>query len=218
MAREVVVVGHGGAVGMELMSACEVLELANACRAEAGRPPAYRIQVMSLDGGPLRLFAGVDVATRSLRRSRGAIDTLVDGGKMSALVDRRPRDEQTPRLFVGREAELELLKQQGIEALAKSILAVPFLRNTDDQRTLQLSEVLVFLERRVNAMLEACGSAPAVAESRAPSEPSTAGSEQTPTESVAADPAAPDISVRCRLTKRRVRTVIALRSTMWAAA
>jgi hypothetical protein len=58
-----------------------------------------------------------------------------------------------------------------IEALAASILSVPFLRDTDDQRTHQLSEVLVYLERRVNTMLEAYGSAPSV-EAQAPSEPS----------------------------------------------
>jgi transcriptional regulator GlxA family with amidase domain len=91
MVREVVVVGHGGAVGMELMSACEVLELANACRAEEGKPPAYRVQVMSLDGGPLRLFAGVDVATRSLRRCRGRIDTLVVvGGPVAPEASENP--------------------------------------------------------------------------------------------------------------------------------
>jgi hypothetical protein len=39
MPKEVVLLGHGGAMGLELMSACEVLELTNACRAEQGRPP-----------------------------------------------------------------------------------------------------------------------------------------------------------------------------------
>jgi hypothetical protein len=70
-----------------------------------------------------------------------------------------------------------------IEALAASILSAPFLRDTDDQRTHQLSEVLVYLERRVNTMLEAYGSAPAV-EAQAPSEPSAAS---TQTDVVAAD-------------------------------
>src|SRR5207253_8815602 len=69
MPREVVVVGHGGAIGLELMSACEVLELANLCLAEGGKPPAYRLQVLSLDGGPLPLVAGVEIAaTGSLAR------------------------------------------------------------------------------------------------------------------------------------------------------
>jgi hypothetical protein len=42
-----------------------------------------------------------------------------------------------------------------IEGLASSILATPSLRNTDDRRTHQLSEVLGYLERRINLMLEA---------------------------------------------------------------
>lgn len=78
MVREVVVVGHGGALGLELMSACEVLELANAWLDEQGSPPAYRVRVMTADGGPMPLFAGVEIgATRSLSRYQGPIDTLV---------------------------------------------------------------------------------------------------------------------------------------------
>jgi hypothetical protein len=70
-----------------------------------------------------------------------------------------------------------------IEALAASILSAPFLRDTDDQRTHQLSEVLVYLERRIDTMLEAYGSAPSV-EAQAPSEPSAAS---TQTDVLAAD-------------------------------
>lgn len=78
MVREVVVVGHGGAVGMELTGACEVLELANFWLAEQGRPPAYRVQVVTLDGGPMSFFGGLELSgTRSLRRYRGPIDTLI---------------------------------------------------------------------------------------------------------------------------------------------
>ena len=93
MAREVVVVGHGGAIGLELMSACEVLELANLWLASQGRPLAYRVQVMSLDGGPLPLFGGVHVdATRSLRRFRGPVDTLiVVGGPYAPAASEDPR-------------------------------------------------------------------------------------------------------------------------------
>jgi transcriptional regulator GlxA family with amidase domain len=102
MLREVVVVGHGGAVGMELMGACEVLELANACLIEQGRPPGYRVQVLSLDGGALPLFAGVEVAaTRSLRRFRGPVDTLiVVGGPVAPEASEDPRLTQA----VGRAA------------------------------------------------------------------------------------------------------------------
>ncbi len=85
MPKEVVLLGHGGAMGLELMSACEVLELTNAFRAEQGRPPAYRVQVMTLDGGPMPLFAGVEIAaTRSLRRFRGPLDTLIVVGGPAA--------------------------------------------------------------------------------------------------------------------------------------
>jgi hypothetical protein len=70
-----------------------------------------------------------------------------------------------------------------IEALAASILSAPFLRDTDDQRTHQLSEVLVYLERRIDTMLEAYASAPSV-EAQAPSEQSAAS---TQTDVVAAD-------------------------------
>src|SRR5438309_10304380 len=102
MLREVVVVGHGGAVGMELMGACEVLELANACLVEQGKPPGYRVQVLSLDGGPLPLFAGVEVAaTRSLRRFRGPVDTLiVVGGPVAPEASEDPELTQA----VGRAA------------------------------------------------------------------------------------------------------------------
>ncbi|MGH8973819.1 MAG: GlxA family transcriptional regulator [Acidimicrobiia bacterium] len=102
MVRDVVVVGHGGAIGLELMSACEVLELANTWLAEQGNPPAYRVQVMSHDGGPLPLFAGVELAaTCSLRRYRGPIDTLIVVGGPYA-----PEASEDPQLVeaVGRAA------------------------------------------------------------------------------------------------------------------
>lgn len=92
MAREVVVVGHGGALGLELMSACEVLELVNIWLAEQGKPPAYHVQVMSLGGGALPLCGGVEVsATRSLARFRGPVDTLVVvGGPLAPDVSESP--------------------------------------------------------------------------------------------------------------------------------
>jgi transcriptional regulator GlxA family with amidase domain len=94
MAREVVVVGHGGALGLELMGACEVLELANLWLASQGKPPAYRVQVMTLDGGPMPLFGGVNAdATRSLRRFRGPVDTLIVVGGPQA-----PQASEDPQL------------------------------------------------------------------------------------------------------------------------
>lgn len=92
MAREVVIVGHGGAVGLELTGACDVFELANAWLAEQARPPAYRLQVMTLDGGPLELYGGLELsATRSLRRYRGPVDTLiVVGGPVAPAASENP--------------------------------------------------------------------------------------------------------------------------------
>src|SRR5437868_12212694 len=85
MPRDVILLGHGGAMGLELLSACEVLELVNVYRAEQGRPPAYRHRVMTLDGGPLPLFGGVEIAaTGSLRRFRGEVDTLIVVGGPAA--------------------------------------------------------------------------------------------------------------------------------------
>jgi len=93
MPKEVVLLGHGGAMGLELMSACEVLELVNALRAEQGRPPVYRVQVMTRDGGPLTVFGGVEIAgTGSLRRFRGPLDTLiVVGGPVAPAVSEDPQ-------------------------------------------------------------------------------------------------------------------------------
>jgi hypothetical protein len=60
-----------------------------------------------------------------------------------------------------------------IEGLASSILATPFLRDTDDRRAHQLSEVLAHLERRINVMLGAVAPA-GRAEEEKDAEPKTA--------------------------------------------
>src|SRR5882757_10411969 len=78
MIREVVVVGHPGALGMELTGACDIFALANTLAAEAGRPPAYRVTVASMGGGPLALMGGLQLAgTADLAGMRRPIDTLV---------------------------------------------------------------------------------------------------------------------------------------------
>jgi transcriptional regulator GlxA family with amidase domain len=77
MTREVVVVGHGGAIGLELTGAGEMLEVVNMWLTQAGQPPGYRVRIMSPAGGPLPLMAGVEVTTRSLDRYAGSIDTLI---------------------------------------------------------------------------------------------------------------------------------------------
>ena len=78
MIREVVVVGHRGVLGMELTGACDILALANTLAAEAARPPAYRVTVASMGGGPLALAGGLELAgTADLAGLRQPIDTLV---------------------------------------------------------------------------------------------------------------------------------------------
>ncbi|HVW31737.1 MAG TPA: helix-turn-helix domain-containing protein [Acidimicrobiia bacterium] len=78
MIREVVVAGHPGVLGMELTGACDIIGLANAVAAEAGRPPPYRLTVASMGGGPLELWGGLQLAgTADLAGLRRPIDTLL---------------------------------------------------------------------------------------------------------------------------------------------
>jgi transcriptional regulator GlxA family with amidase domain len=81
MIREVVVVGHPGVLGMELVGACDIFSFANEVAAEAGRPPAYRVTVASMGGGPLALGGGLELAgTADLAGLRRPIDTLLVAG------------------------------------------------------------------------------------------------------------------------------------------
>lgn len=78
MIREVVVVGHEGALGMELTGACDIFALANTVATEAGRPSAYRVTVASKGGGVLNLAGGLQLAgTADLAGLRRPIDTLL---------------------------------------------------------------------------------------------------------------------------------------------
>ncbi|HKY75505.1 MAG TPA: helix-turn-helix domain-containing protein [Acidimicrobiia bacterium] len=78
MIRELVVVGHPGVLGMELTGACDIFSLANAVAVQAGRPPAYRVTVSSMGGGPLALDGGIQLAgTADLAGLRRSIDTLL---------------------------------------------------------------------------------------------------------------------------------------------
>jgi transcriptional regulator GlxA family with amidase domain len=85
MIREVVVVGHPGVLGMELTGACDIFALANTVAEEAGRPPAYRVTVASMGGGPLALSGGLELAgTVDLAGLPRPIDTLVVVGGPNA--------------------------------------------------------------------------------------------------------------------------------------
>jgi hypothetical protein len=76
-----------------------------------------------------------------------------------------------------------------IEGLASSILATPFLRDTDDRRAHQLGEVLAHLERRINVMLGAVAPAGRAEEEKdaEPKSVSTAASDARETIDPAAD-------------------------------
>ena len=85
MLREIVVVGHPDVLGMELTGACDIFAMANGLAADAGRPPAYRVTVASMGGGPLALWGGLEIAgTADLAGLRRPIDTLVVVGGPSA--------------------------------------------------------------------------------------------------------------------------------------
>jgi transcriptional regulator GlxA family with amidase domain len=76
--HEVLVVGHPRVLGMELMGALDLFQMANHWLHDEGREPLYRVRLASLDGGALRTWNGVELAgTRRLRGYRGGIDTLI---------------------------------------------------------------------------------------------------------------------------------------------
>jgi transcriptional regulator GlxA family with amidase domain len=98
----VVIVGHPEALALELLGACDIFHLVNAWFVDRGERPMYRSHLMSLDGGPLPLWGGMELsATEALAGYRGPIDTLVVVGGHHA-----PEVSEDPRLahVVGRVA------------------------------------------------------------------------------------------------------------------
>lgn len=89
--RSVLVVGHPGVLGMELLAVRDLFEI-GAYMAGQGvdpaTPPPYEVQVASSGGGPLDLGRGLSLAgTVSLADHREPIDTLVViGGIVAADV------------------------------------------------------------------------------------------------------------------------------------
>jgi transcriptional regulator GlxA family with amidase domain len=85
--RDVVLVVFPGLQSLDLTGPMEVFDVANR---EAGGP-AYRLQVASLDAGPVRTSSGLDVCAQvALRDLDGPIDTLVvvgGDGTYQAVVD-----------------------------------------------------------------------------------------------------------------------------------
>ena len=90
--RTVLVVGHDGVLGMELLAVRDLFDI-GAYLAVHGpdnlvAPPPYDVRVASLDGGPLDLGRGLSLnANVALRDHRDPIDTLVViGGVVAAEV------------------------------------------------------------------------------------------------------------------------------------
>jgi transcriptional regulator GlxA family with amidase domain len=77
MSRHVVIVGHPGGLGMELLGMRDILDLVNRLARERGDAEPYRVEVATHDGAPLQLMGGLRLdPVRDLAGIR-AIDTLV---------------------------------------------------------------------------------------------------------------------------------------------
>ena len=84
--RRVVVVGHSGVHGMELLGVRDMFEFASYLGDQSGQPPAYRVEVASVDGTPLDLGRGLTLGgVRALREDTEPIDTLAVIGGMTVL-------------------------------------------------------------------------------------------------------------------------------------
>lgn len=59
--QRVVVVGHAGVLGMELLAVRDMFELASQLQVQAGFDAAYRVEVASLDGAPVDLGRGLSL-------------------------------------------------------------------------------------------------------------------------------------------------------------
>jgi transcriptional regulator GlxA family with amidase domain len=77
MSRHVVIVGHPGALGMELLGMRDILDLVNRLVRERGEAAPYRVEIATHDGAPLQLMGGLRLdPVRNLATIR-ALDTLI---------------------------------------------------------------------------------------------------------------------------------------------
>ena len=83
--RRILVVGHPGVLGMELLAVRDMFEIASLLADRAGEGGAYDVRVASLDGTPLDLGGGLSLggAVSPLDHD-GPVDTLVVIGGMVA--------------------------------------------------------------------------------------------------------------------------------------
>jgi transcriptional regulator GlxA family with amidase domain len=81
----VVIVGHPGVLGMELVGARDIFEMGNYWLAQEGREPRYSVQLASVDGRPVPLWRGLELGPAvALDRCSEPIDTLVVAGGLHA--------------------------------------------------------------------------------------------------------------------------------------
>jgi len=81
-----VVVVHPRALGMELLGVHDILQITNQLATEAGSPAPYAVVLASVAGGPISLWAGLELGPTCATGSiRGRIDTLIVVGGPVAL-------------------------------------------------------------------------------------------------------------------------------------
>lgn len=76
--RDIVIVGHEGVLGLEVLGVLDVFEFLDAWLLDHGQPPEYRLHMTTPDGGPVSLWGGLSVSASSrLSDYAGPIDTLL---------------------------------------------------------------------------------------------------------------------------------------------
>lgn len=98
--RDIVIVGHDGVLGLEVLGVLDVFQFLDAWLVSRGLPSEYRLRVASRDGGPLALWGGLSISesTRLLDYS-GPIHTLLVLGGPKA------REASEDRELVGHVSE-----------------------------------------------------------------------------------------------------------------
>jgi transcriptional regulator GlxA family with amidase domain len=76
--RRVLIVGHPGALGMELLGVYDILGMANELARRNNAPEPYRVELATLDGSDVTLWDGLRLGpARNLRTTRVDMDTLI---------------------------------------------------------------------------------------------------------------------------------------------
>ncbi len=76
--RRILIVAHTGALGMELLGVRDILEMANELARRTDRPLPYLVELATLDGSDIELWAGTRLGpARNLRTTKVDVDTLI---------------------------------------------------------------------------------------------------------------------------------------------